>query len=116
MSRWTETVILLAPASAWQDDEGEWHEDPRPQREVFCNERRTTIATLAHMRSSDIRLNNAVEPMDLGLRTELEIEVHTIDYEEEDRCVFRDKEYEILYAYGGGNTKMLGLSRKIGNE
>lgn len=116
MSRWTETVTLLANATGYQDDEGVWHEDPRPPREVFCNERRITIASLAHMRSSDIRLNNAVEPADLGLRTEMEIEVHSIDYEGEDRCIYHDEEFEIQYAYGGGNTKILGLSRKLGNE
>jgi len=116
MARWTETVTFLQESDAWQDEEGGWHEGYRPVREVFCNERRMTLAALAHLRSSDIRVNNSTEYVDVGMRPECEIEVHTIDYEDEDRCLYKGTEYEIQYTYGGGNTIMLGLTKRLSNE
>ena len=115
MARWTETVTLLRRGDDWQDSEGVWHDGDRTEREVYCNERRLTLAAMGHLRSSDIRMNNAVEPVDMGMRPECEIEVHAIDYEGEDRCIFHGLEYEVQYTYGGGNTLILGIARRIGN-
>lgn len=103
MSRWNDTVTLLAPAGAYQDAAGAWHEGERPPREVMCNRRTLSLSAAATL-------------VDLGLRGVVQIQVRDIDYNGEDQALYHGEEFEITYAQGGGENQYLTLSRKVGND
>ena len=103
MSRWNDAITLLAPVDAYQDSTGAWHEGERTSREVMCNAR--TIGLVA-----------ATALVDVGLQGAVQVEVRTIDYQDEDQALYHGKEMEITYVTGSGETLYLTLSRKVGNE
>lgn len=113
--RWNRTITLLSPVERYQDDEGSWHEGERTSREVFCNE--MTIGTMAqaHLRSSDVRLENSVEPVDRGLHHEHMVQLRSIEYQGEDKCIFDGEEYEVIYITGSGEMKLLTIAQRLGN-
>lgn len=114
--RWNKFVTLLTPAERYQDDEGGWHYGEPEQRTIPCNEYNLGVMAMAHLRSTDVRLANANEPIDIGMRNEHMIEVRHIDYQGEDRCIFEGEEYEVMYASGNGEFRMLTIGQRIGND
>lgn len=114
--RWNDTVTLLSHADSYQDASGSWHAGKPVRRTVFCNSMTIGLMAMANLRSSDIRLANSTEPLDMGLRNEHMIQVRAIDYQGEDRCVYHDEEYEILYMSGSGEFRTLTLAQRIGND
>lgn len=113
--RWNETLVLLSPVEKYQDSAGAWHEGKRSERTVFCNEFMIGFVALAHLRSSDIRAANTTDPVDVGMRNEHMVQVRRIDYEQEDRCIFRGEEYEIMFVSGGGEYVTLTIGQKLSN-
>lgn len=115
MSRWNRTVILLTPSEAYQDDEGGWHYGEPTERLVFCNEYTIGIMAMSHLRSSEVRMANSEEPVDVGIRNEHMLQMRSIEYNGEDRCIYEGEEYEILYSTGAGEMRMLTIGQRIGN-
>lgn len=113
--RWNKCITFLTPARAFQDDEGGTHYGTPEKRTVFCNENSIGTMTMAHLRSSEIRMANSNEPIDVGMRHEHMIEVKAIDYCDEDRCIFECQEYEVLAATGAGDRRFLIIGQRIGN-
>lgn len=101
--RWNDSITLLSPAEAYQDASGTWHEGDRVPREVMCNARSIGLVTAAKL-------------VDVGLRNAVQVEVRSLDYEDEDQAIYHGKEMEIVTVSGGGETCHLTLSRKVGNE
>lgn len=116
MSRWNRVVTLLTPAERYQDEEGGWHYGEPERRVVFCNEYTIGVMAMSHLRSSDVRMSNQNEPIDVGMRNEHMIQLRSVDYQGEDRCEFEGKEYEVLYSTGAGEMRMLTIGQRIGNE
>ena len=114
--RWNKVVTLLAPAEKYQDSKGQWHEGERVERVIFCNEYTIGVVAQAHLRSSDVRAANATEPVDMGLRGEHMLQVRSLDYNNEDQVIFEGEEYDVMYVSGSGETRMLTIGRKIGND
>ena len=114
--RWNKVVTLLAPAEKFQDSKGQWHEGERTARTVFCNEYTIGLVAQAHLRSSDVRAANSTEPVDMGLRNEHMIQVRAIDYHNEDQCIFEGEEFDVMYLSGSGETRLLTIGQKIGND
>lgn len=115
MSRWNEVVTLLAPAAKYQDAAGAWHEGERVPRTVFCNEMTLSLVAMAQLRSADVRAQSSVAVMDVGLRNEHMIQVRSIDYNNEDQCIYHGEEYEVLYLSGSGEFRTLTIGQRIGN-
>lgn len=115
MSRWNQTIILLAPAAKYQDAAGAWHEGERTRREVFCNEMTIGLMTMAQLRSADVRAQSASNSLDVGLRNEHMVQVRADEYEGEDQCIFKGEEYEILYLSGSGEYRTLTIGQRLGN-
>ena len=113
--RWNDVIILLSPAEKYQDATGAWHEGERTPRTVFCNVFMIGLVAMAHLRNSDIRAANSTEPVDVGLRDEHMVQIHSLDYNNEDQCIFHGKEYEIVYLSGGGEYITLTISHRLGN-
>ena len=116
MSRWNRTLTLLTPAEMYQDEEGGFHYGEPTERVVFCNEYSIGIMTMAHLRSSEVRMANDNEPVDVGIRNEHMVQVRAVDYQSEDRCIYEGEEYEILYSTGSGDMRLLTIGQRIGNE
>lgn len=116
MARWNRTVILLTPSEAYQDDEGGWHYGEPKERLVFCNEYTIGIMAMSHLRSSEVRMANSDEPVDVGIRNEHMLQMRAIDYNSEDRCIYEGEEYEILYSTGAGEMRMLTIGQRVGNK
>lgn len=114
--RWNKVITLLSPTEKYQDEKGQWHEGEREERVVFCNEYTIGLVAQAHLRSSDVRAANTTEPVDMGLRNEHMIEVRTIDYRNEDQVVFEGEEYDVMFISGSGETRLLTIGQKIGND
>lgn len=114
--RWNETLTLLAPAAKYQDAAGAWHEGRRTPRVVFCNEMTMGTMTQAHLRSSTVRTDNAVSPVDIGLRNEHMVQIRAIDYQGEDQVLFHGDEYEVIYLSGAGENRILTIGQRIGND
>lgn len=114
--RWNETITLLSATEKYQDETGAWHEGERTARTVFCNQMIIGFMTIANLRSSDIRMANTTEPVDVGLRNEHMIQIRAIDYNNEDKCIFHDDEYEIMYLSGGGEYRVLTIAQRLGNS
>lgn len=113
--RWNRTVTLLSPVEKYQDEEGGWHYGEPRKREIFCNEYTIGVMVMSHLRSSDVRMANATEPVDVGIRNEHMLQVRSLDYESEDRCIYEGEEYEILYSTGSGETRLLTIGQRIGS-
>ena len=116
MARWNRTLTLLTPAERYQDEEGGWHYGEPAKRVIFCNEYSIGVMTMAHLRSSEVRMANDNEPVDVGIRNEHMVQVRAIDYNSEDRCIYEKEEYEILYSTGSGDYRLLTIGQRIGNE
>lgn len=115
--RWNETVTLLSPAqSKYQDATGAWHEGEREERDIFCNEMVIGLMKLANLRSSDVRMANATEPVAMGMRHEHMLQVRTVDYEGEDQVRYHGEEYEVMYLSGAGEFVTLTIGQRIGND
>lgn len=113
--RWNETVTLLSATEKYQDETGAWHEGERTARTVFCNQMIMGFMSIANLRSSEIRMANTTEPVDVGLRNESMIQVRAIDYGGEDKCIFHGEEYEVMYLSGSGEYRVLTIAQRIGN-
>lgn len=116
MSRWNKVVTLLTPDEGYQDEEGGWHYGEPTKRTIFCNEYTIGMMAMSHLRSSEVRMANDNEPIDIGVRNEHMLQVRSIDYNHEDRCIFEGEEYEILYSTGAGEMRMLTIGQRIGSE
>lgn len=101
--RWNDSITFLAPAAAYQDSAGAWHEGERVPREVMCNAR-------------NLNLDSATTLLDMGLRHAAQVQVRAVDYNDEDQAIYHGKEYEVIYVTGGGETRYLTLARRIGND
>ena len=114
--RWNETITLLKATAPYQDSTGAWHEGERTAREVFCNEMTIGTMTLAHLRSSDIRMTNTTEPVDIGMHNEHMVQLRAVDYEGEDQCLFHGQEYQVMYSSGAGEFRTLTIAQQLGND
>lgn len=114
MARWNRVVTLLTPDEGYQDEEGAWHYGDPTERTIFCNEYTIGFMAMAHLRSSDVRMANDNEPVDIGVRNEHMLEVNALDYQREDRCIYEGDEYEILYSTGSGEKRILTIGQRIG--
>ena len=113
--RWNKVVTLLTPKEPWQDEEGSWHYGEYDERVVYCNENSIGTMTMAHMRSSDVRTANSNEPVDMGMRHEHFLEMRSIEYRDEDRCIYEGAEYEVLFKTGAGERCIICIGQRIGN-
>lgn len=114
--RWNKCVTLLSPSEPYQDDEGGAHYGEPVERTVFCNERSLGTMTMAHLRSSDVRMANSNEPIDVGMRHEHLLELRSAEYFDEDRCIFEGEEYEIMFKTGSGEKCTIAIGQRIGNS
>lgn len=114
--RWNKVVTLITPSEASQDAAGVWHYGEPVEHTVFCNEFTIGTVAMAHLRSSDIRMANQNEPIDVGLRHERMLQLRSIDYHNEDRCIYEGEEYEVMYHSGSGEYIMLTIGQKIGSK
>ena len=114
--RWNKTITLLSPVRKWQDESGVWHEGDREPRVVFCNEYTIGVVAMANLRSSVIRAVSSSEPIDVGLRNERMVEVRAVDYQSEDQVIYEGDEYEVLYVSGSGETRLLTIGQRLGND
>lgn len=113
--RWNETVTLLKAGAKYQDSAGAWHEGVRTERTVFCNAMTIGVMAMAHLRSSDVRIANTTEPVDVGMHNERMIQLRSIDYEGEDQVRFHGEEYEVMYSSGSGEFITLTIAQQLGN-
>ena len=113
--RWNETVTLLSAANKYQDSAGAWHEGERVAREVFCNQMTIGTMAMAHLRSSDVRIANTTEPVDVGMHNEKMVQLRTIDYGGEDQVLFHGEEYQVMYSSGAGEFVTLTIAQQLGN-
>ena len=113
--RWNKVVTLLTPSEKYQDEEGSWHYSEPVERLVYCNENSIGTMTMAHMRSSDVRTANSNEPVDMGMRHEHFLEMRSIEYRNEDRCIYEGEEYEVLFKTGSGERCIICIGQRIGN-
>lgn len=113
--RWNAEITLLSAPEAYQDAEGSWHEGERVARTLMCNARkagRYSLSTVSYHDRTD----------DTGLRPEAQVEIRAIDYQGEDRAIYRvfgtetAKEYLVISADDNGETCLLTLGRRIGNS
>lgn len=116
MARWNRTLTLLTPVDKYQDEEGGWHYGEPKKRVIFCNEYTIGVMVMSHLRSSEVRMANDNEPVDIGIRNEHMVQVRSVDYNSEDRCIYENEEYEILYSTGAGDYRLLTIGQRIGNE
>ncbi len=116
MSRWNEVVTFLAPTGSYQDPEGGWHEGERTERTVFCNPGIVGTMALAQLRSSEVRVTNTTDPVDVGMMETAMIYVRTIDYGGEDQCVYHGKEMQVIAATTDGENSKLFIRRRTGND
>ncbi len=114
--RWNDCVTLLSSADSYQDSSGAWHEGERTQRTIFCNPMNIGVMAMAHLRSSDVRMNNSTEPLDTGFHNEHLLQVRAIDYENEDQCIYHGEVYDVMYSSGGGELRTLAIAQHIGNN
>ena len=115
VSRWNESVFLLAPTNRYQDSSGVWHEGERVSREISCNEMTMSLVAMAQLRSADVRAQSSSQTLDMGLRNEHMIQVRSIDYNGEDQCIFHGEEYEVLYLSGSGEYRTLTIGQRLGD-
>lgn len=114
--RWNETITLLSPANRYQDSAGSWHEGERTRRTVFCNEMTIGTMALAHIRSSDIRMTNTTEPVDIGMHNEHMLQIRSVDYGGEDQVIYHGEEYEVMYLSGAGEYRTLTIGQQLGSS
>lgn len=112
--RWNEVVTFLGVGEQYQDSAGAWHQGERVERLVYCNEYTIGAMAMAHLRSNTVRMANGNEPIDVGLRNEHMLEVRTVDYLGEDKCIFRGEEYEVMYITGAGDTRLITIGQRFG--
>lgn len=113
--RWNDVVTLLSQESSYQDASGAWHEGVRSRRTVFCNPMTIGVMAMANLRSSDVRMSNSTDPVDVGLRNQHMLQVKAIDYEGEDQCEYHGDLYEVLYSSGSGENRTLTIAQRIGD-
>ena len=114
--RWNDEVTILSPKDAYQDSSGSWHEGERTERTVFCNAMTLGLMAMANLRSSDVRLANSTDPVDMGLRNQHMIQIRAIDYQGEDQVIYHGDEYEVMYLSGSGEFRILTIAQRLGNE
>lgn len=114
--RWNETITLLQPANAYQDDEGAWHEGQRVEREVFCNPGTIGLMTIAQLRSSEVRITAGDTAPDMGLRMMHVVYVRQVDYEGEDQVIYRGTEMDVIAATTEGENYKVILRERLGND
>ena len=112
--RWNDTVTLLSPSASYQDATGAWHEGKRTKRTIFCNSMTIGYMAMANLRSSDVRLASSTEPVDTGLHHEHLIQIRTMEYQGEDKCLYHGDVYEVLYHSGSGEFISLTIAQRIG--
>ena len=113
--RWNDTVTLLSPTAKYQDSSGSWHEGERTERTVFCNSMTIGTMTLAHLRSSDIRMANSTEPVDIGMHNEHMLQIRSVDYGGEDQVIYHGEEYSVMYLAGAGEFRTMTIGQQLGN-
>lgn len=113
--RWNDEITLLSAPRKYQDSEGAWHEGPATERTVMCNARNVSLYVLSTVSYHD-------RTVDTGFRPEAQVEVRSVDYEGETQALYRvtgaseAKEYIITSVTGGGETCILTLGRRVGND
>lgn len=112
--RWSEVIYFLSAPEPYQDSSGAWHEGERPPRMAYCNEYTIGLVAMAHLRSNTVRMANGNEPVDVGMRNEHMVEVMAIDYQGEDKCIYHDDEYEVMYVTGQGDKRLLTIGQRFG--
>ncbi len=116
MSRWADVITLLSATDSYQDEEGGWHEGERVERTVFCNNAIVGTMAMAQLRSSEVRVTNTNDPVDMGLMETAMVYVMTMDYMGEDQCIYHDKEMQVIAATNDGENTKLFLRRRVGND
>ena len=113
--RWNDCVTLLSAPDSYQDASGAWHSGERQGRTIFCNPMTIGTMAMANLRSSDVRLANSTDPVDMGLRNQHMIQVKAIDYAGEDQCLYHGDLYEIMFATGAGENRNLVIAQRVGD-
>ena len=114
--RWNSTVELLTKTEDWQDEEGAWHRGEEVPRLVYCNERKFAGIFMGNLRSNDVRSLNNNLMVDLGSTPEAQLEMRAIDYQGEERCIYKGKEHIIIYSTQAGENVLIAIARRIGNR
>lgn len=110
--RWNEEITLLSAPEAYQDDEGGQHEGERVARTVYCNAGIIGTMTMAQLRSSEVRITGNDTVPEVGLREMHVVYIRQIDYQGEDKVIFRGKEMDVIDATSDGmNYKMIVRER-----
>lgn len=116
MSRWNETIVLLSAPNAYQDSAGAWHEGERVGREVFCDAGILGTMALSQLRSSEVRITSGDKVPEVGLRSMHVVYVKQLDYEGEDRCVYRGEEMDVIAATTERENYKLIIRKRFGND
>lgn len=114
--RFNDAVTLLSTPQRYQDETGAWHEGEPVQRTIFCNPMTIGVVAMANLRSSEVRMMNATQPVDVGLRNEHMLQIRALDYAEEQQCIYHGEQYEVLYASGSGEFRVLTIGQRLGSE
>ena len=112
---WNETIVLLKDTDPWQDESGAWHKGHVEEREVFCKPGLIGNLALSQLRSSEIRITTNENPPEVGLREMHVIYIKQIDYDDESRVIFRDKEMDIIGLTSERDMYKMIIRRRIGN-
>lgn len=111
-----EDITFLKSSNRYQDEEGAWHEGEVERRTVVCQSVIYGALTRAQLRSSDARLQNTNESPYVGFVTMATVELWTVDYEGEDRAIFRGEEVQVEIETMTGAKTQLILRRRLGND
>lgn len=114
--RWNSTVTLLTKTQDWQDEEGAWHRGTEKRRTVYCNEHKYAGIFMGNLRSNDVRSLNNNLIVDVGSNPEVNLELRTVEYHGEERCLYKGTEYIIVYAVTAGENVIIAISRRLGNR
>ena len=116
MSRWNDVITLLSAPESYQDSTGTWHKGKQVKRTVFCNPMTIGVMTMANLRSSEVRMANNTDPVDVGLRNEHMIQIRAADYQGENQCIYHGDRYEVMYLSGSGEFRTLTIGQRVGDR
>lgn len=101
--RWSSEITLLKETSAHQNSEGIWIEEDKVPVVCSCNDRTIGMRTWG---------DAAVA----GWRVDCEIELRSIDYENEQEAIYNEETLQVVLARRSGENTILTLGERLNNE
>ena len=99
--KWNKVATLIKVGTV-RNDEGVPTETVLSETQVFCNPRHMGMESWAAARS-------------IGLHADSSVQVRSLEYSGENRCVMDGVEYEIERVYDTGEYSTLTLKRRLRN-